>query len=731
MGWFDEQIRQRKAGDEKAFQEVFMEISDSVTGKNISKTFLDAQAKAENAIGEIIAFYGGRMPERPAAFKDINEEIEYICRPNGIMRRSVKLKKDWYKDAIGAYLAYDTKAETYTALVPEKSSGRYAFLDSTSGKREKIGKRNADRFSVDAICFYKPLPLRKLTVKDFVRYGLSMWTAWDIAMPILLTVLMTGLGLIIPRLSHYLFSDIVEGEQVNLLLSTILFMACIGISSILFGMIHTLITEKNRSKIDLSMEAAVMMRVLSLPTGFFKNYASGEIRQRVEYANSLSDTFVDLIFNSGITAVLSISYISQIAVYAKPLLVPSLITILAVALFSVAITFAGISFSKKTMEAAAKESGVSYSLINGVQKIKLAGAEKRAFVRWGKSYAPLSDLLYSAPLLIVVSRTVTLAISLIGMIFIYFRAVRTGLSVADFYAFETAYAMVSAAFLSLADITDMIAGIGPTIDMIRPIMDEVPEVSEGKQFVPKLGGAVELSNVSFRYSETMPMVLDNLSLRIRSGQYVAIVGKTGCGKSTLMRILLGFEKPLRGAVYYDGKDLSGLDLKSLRRNIGTVMQNGKLFQGDLYSNITISAPWLTMEEAWEAAEMAGIADEIRRMPMGMQTLVSDGGGGMSGGQRQRLMIARAIAPKPGILIFDEATSALDNITQKIVSDSLDSLKCTRIVIAHRLSTIRHCDRIIFLDGGKIVEDGSYDELMALNGKFAELVRRQQLDTGAD
>jgi ABC-type bacteriocin/lantibiotic exporter with double-glycine peptidase domain len=236
-----------------------------------------------------------------------------------------------------------------------------------------------------------------------------------------------------------------------------------------------------------------------------------------------------------------------------------------------------------------------------------------------------------------------------------------------------------------------------------------------------------MNNVSFRYSENMPPVLDDLSLKIRPGQYVAIVGRTGCGKSTLMRLLTGFETPQKGAIYYDGKDLNTLDLKSLRKQIGVVIQNGKLFQGDIYSNIVISAPQLTLDDAWNAAEMAGIADDIRQMPMGMFTLISEGSGGISGGQRQRLMIARAIAPNPKILMFDEATSALDNISQKVVSDSLERLKCTRIVIAHRLSTIRQCDRIIVLDQGKIIEDGTYEQLIAQNGFFAELVARQRLD----
>ena len=235
-----------------------------------------------------------------------------------------------------------------------------------------------------------------------------------------------------------------------------------------------------------------------------------------------------------------------------------------------------------------------------------------------------------------------------------------------------------------------------------------------------------MSHVSFRYEEDGPLILDDLSIHIREGEYVAIVGKSGCGKSTIMRLLMGFETPQIGAISYDGINMNELDPGSLRRNIGTVLQNGKLFAGDIFANITISAPWLTLKDAWEAARMAGMEDTIKEMPMGMHTLISEGSGGISGGQKQRLMIARAIAPKPRILMLDEATSALDNITQKIVSDSLEQLKCTRIVVAHRLSTIRHCDRIIVLDQGRIIEDGTYEELMEANGFFAELVSRQTL-----
>ena len=371
---------------------------------------------------------------------------------------------------------------------------------------------------------------------------------------------------------------------------------------------------------------------------------------------------------------------------------------------------------------------MTYALISGIQKIKLAGAEKRAFARWGNLYAEEARMSYDPPLFLKLHAVINLAITLTGALVMYWMAVQSGVSIADYYAFNTAYGMVSGAFLSLTGIALTVAQIRPILTMVQPFFDTVPEIAEEKEVLSRLSGGIELSHVSFRYQEHMPLILDDLSLKIRPGQYVAIVGKTGCGKSTLLRLLLGFEKPQKGAIYYDGKDLQRIDLRSLRRRVGVVIQNGKLFQGDIYSNIVISAPHLTQQEAWEAAELAGIADDIRSMPMGMHTIISEGSGGISGGQRQRLMIARAIAPKPKLLMFDEATSALDNLTQKKISESLDSLKCTRIVIAHRLSTIKQCDRILVLDKGKIVEAGKYEELIARGGFFAELVARQRLDT---
>ena len=435
----------------------------------------------------------------------------------------------------------------------------------------------------------------------------------------------------------------------------------------------------------------------------------------------------NVVLQTGLTSVFSLIYISQIFSYAKGLVVPSLCVLLITLIFTIVSAMVNINISRQTMLLSSKESGMSFALISGIQKIRLAGAEKRAFARWGRLYAKVAKYTYDPPMLIKLNAVISLAISLTGALVMYYMAIKSHVSVADYYSFTTAYGMVSGAFMSLIGVALSFATIKPTLEMIKPVMDAEPEISEGKEMVTKIGGGVELSHVSFRYNDKMPYVVDDLSLKIRPGQYVAIVGKTGCGKSTLVRLLLGFEKPEKGAIYYDGKDMNGLDLKSLRQKIGVVIQNGKLFEGDIFTNITVAKPLATMDDAWEAAELAGFADDIKNMPMGMFTYLAEGGGGISGGQRQRLMIARAIAPKPKLLIMDEATSALDNITQKKVSDSLDSIKCTRIIIAHRLSTIKHCDRILVLDNGKIIEDGKYDELIEKNGYFAELVSRQRLD----
>lgn len=725
MGWFDEQIRQRKLNDDRLFEEAFADIAGAVTGSKVYAALNDFQ-KSKDAIEEILKFYHVRASELPENIEDLNEQLEYLLRPHGIMRRTVILDKGWYKDAIGAMLAVRKSDGLPVALIPAGMAG-YTYYDADSGRYIKINRKNQDLFEEEAIAFYNSFPLRKLGIADLMRYIIHTLSISDFVMVGLATLAVTLIGLLTPKLTNLMFSDVLESGSVRVLISLAVFMVCVSASSIIAGGIKTLLLARVSTKTDLAVQAASMMRILSLPAGFFKDYSAGELSSRAQHINSLCSMLVSTVLSTGLTSVFSLVYISQIFKYAPMLVVPALTVIAATVICSIVTMFVHMKNSKKRMEFAAKESGLSYSLISGVQKIKISGSEKRAFAKWAKLYAQEAKLTYNPPLFLKINSALNLAISLAGTIIMYYFAAAGGVSVADYYAFTAAYGMVSGAFMSLASMTMTVAGIRPVLDMAKPVLEAEPEIAEGKRVVERVSGGIELNNVSFRYSDSMPNVIDNLSIKIRPGQYVAIVGSTGCGKSTLMRLMLGFEKAQKGAIYYDGRDISKLDLKSLRRRIGVVMQDSKLFSGDIYSNITISAPWLTLDEAWEAAELSGIADDIRRMPMGMHTVISEGSGGVSGGQRQRLMIARAIAPKPKILMFDEATSALDNITQKKVSESLDNLKCTRIVIAHRLSTIRSCDRIIYLENGRIAEDGTYEELIAKNGRFAELVERQRLD----
>lgn len=726
MGWFDEQIKDRMRADNEVFEDSFIRAAGIVMGSRLSAAMNDQRQAATDAIGEILKAYHIKPREVPDSITDMNETLEYLMRPHGIMRRNVTLEKGWYRDASGPMIGTCKDGGDIVALVPAGMSGYY-IVNPKAGSRVKANGKNEGLLDNEAIAFYKPFPPKRIGIGGLLKYIMENITSADVAMVVTATLAVTLVGFITPMLNEILFSDIVDSGSMRALVAMGIFVVCVSLSSLLLTTVKDMLVARLTNRVGVAVEAAAMMRILSLPADFFKGYGAGELANRAQYINLLTKRLLEVVFTTGLTSLFSLAYIAQILAYAPALVAPALFVIIATVVVSIIAAVFQARVSREQMELASKESGMSYALISGIQKIKLSGAEKRAFARWGKAYSDSARLLYDPPTFLKVNSVLTLAITLVGTIAIYYAAAKSGVSVSEYYAFTVAYGMVSGAFTTLAGITLQAAQIGPILEMASPILAAEPEVAEDKQVVERLMGGIELNNVTFAYSEDMPNVLDGLSLKISPGQYVAIVGKTGCGKSTLMRVMLGFEKPQRGGVFYDGKDIQRMDLKSLRRKIGSVMQTGKLFTGDLYSNIVINNPRLTLDEAWEAAEMAGFADDIRSMPMGMFTLVSEGQGGISGGQRQRLLIARAIAPKPRILMFDEATSALDNITQKIVSESLEKLKCTRIVIAHRLSTIRQCDRIIVLDKGRIIEDGSYDELIAKDGFFAELVERQRVD----
>ena len=727
MGWFENQIEERRAADQRLLEDSFVKIAGVVLGKREQERVGDARIVTKNAIDEILKYYHFQSVEVPDAVKGMEEQLDYCLRPYGLMRRTVELSEGWYRDAFGPILAFTRTDGLPVALLPGKLLG-YGYRDPKTGEQKRLNARSAALFETEAVCFYRPLPQKKLGIPDLLLYMKRCASLSDVLLIAAATLAVTLVGLLMPRITRALTGPVLASGQGSALIGVAVCMVCVALSSQLLGSVKSLIQSRLDTKTTLGVQASMMMRLLSLPAGFFRRYSPGELKSRSTSVNQLCSMLLNMVMSTGLTSISSLLYVGQIFHFAPALVVPSLVIVAVTVAFSVVSTLTQIRVDRKQMDVAAKESGMSYALITGVQKIKLSGAETRVFAKWLDLYAEDAELSYNPPGFLKINSVISTAISLASTIVLYYLAVQSGVGQSSYFAFTASYGMLMGAFMSVSGIALSAARIQPILEMAEPFLKTEPETSEKKEIVTQISGGVELNHVSFRYDEDSPYILNNLSLKVKPGEYIAVVGRTGCGKSTLVRLLLGCEKPEKGAIYYDGRDIESLDLPSLRKKIGTVMQDAGLFQGDIYSNIVITAPALTLDEAWEAAEQAGIADDIRAMPMGMHTLVSEGGGGISGGQRQRLMIARAIAPKPKLLIFDEATSALDNKTQKQVSEALDKMGCTRIVIAHRLSTIRHCDRILVLDDGRIVEDGTYEELIEKGGFFAELVERQRLDT---
>ena len=723
MGWFDEQIKERLASDQEILEDSFLRLAGVVLDEKAAQRLQDERLIVKEALDSILKYYHEKPVELPENVKNIGEQLDYVLRPTGLMIRDVELTEGWQYDAYGPMLGFFRESGNAVALLPNLF-GTYWFSDPATGKMSVVTKKNAGLFEMEAFCFYQSLPMKPLGIPDLILYMKNSISNSDFLQIALATLVVTLVGTIEPKVYSLVTGKILMNKQASVLIGMMAFLVSAAFASQMLSMVRSLLMERINTKTSLAVEASVMMRILSLPVNFFRKFSSGELSSRAQSVNSLCNMLLDNFMSVGLTSLMSLIYIMQIFSFARVLVVPSIIIILSTVIIGVVASLMQIDISRRRMKIAAEESGMAFAMLNGIQKIRLSGSEKRVFARWAQKYSEDARLQYNPPLFIKLNSVLVTAISLIGTIILYYLAVRYGVSVSDYVGFNAAYGMVMGAFSSLTSIALSIAGIRPVLEMAEPILKAEPEVAADKEMVTRVSGSIEVNHVSFRYEENTPYVLKDLSLKIKAGEYVAIVGRTGCGKSTLIRLLLGFEKPETGAVYYDRRDLASLDPRSLRKQIGVVIQNGQLFQGDIFSNITISAPQLTLADAWEAAEIAGIAQDIRDMPMGMQTVISEGQGGVSGGQKQRLMIARAIAPKPRILIFDEATSALDNKTQKQVSDALDRLKSTRIVIAHRLSTIKNCDRILVMDNGAIIEEGTYNELIEKKGAFAELVARQ-------
>ncbi len=726
MNLFSEQIEERRRLDEAELADSFSRLAASVSGLGRAPRFsLDDAAAADSALGAVLAFYGQKPAQVPADVVDPMERIECALRPTGVMKRPVRLEGAWWRDAAGAYLGR-LKDGGLVAIIPSGARG-YGYVDPSTGRKVSVGKQTAGLLEPEALCFYRPLPARELTTRDVLDFMRVSLEASDYALLAVATLFVTLLGMLPTIAYRLLFDAVIPSGQASLITPIGVLLFGIVCSQALIKASSSIVSARLMMKLQVHLEAATYARVMLLPPSFFRRYAPGDLAHRVSGVSLFAELFSKSVLNVGLTCAFSLLYVAQIFSFVPALALPALmVALLQLAAVLLALRQT-VGYNRLQMQHKTELSGVVPAILHGIAKLKVAGAERRAFSFWARRYAGMAQALYGRPALLLAAPALVPLIAAAGTIVFYGTATAVGISAADYMAFNYAFGMVSGAIAALAAATPQLARLSPLLEMVEPIMKAVPETLSSQRQVSSLKGSIEVSNVSFRYEDNLPLVLDGVSLKVEPGEYVAIVGTTGCGKSTLLRLLLGFEKPTAGCVFYDGQDLSSVDARSVRRNIGVVMQNGDLFAGDLFGNITLMNPGATLDDAWEAAELAGIDDDIRKMPMGMQTLVSEGTGGMSGGQRQRILIARAVCGKPRVLMLDEATSALDNVTQRRVSDALARLECTRIVIAHRLSTIREADRIIMLDGGSIVEDGSYDELVALGGKFADLVERQQID----
>ncbi len=725
MGIYGEQLKERRTMDDLSVKKNGCLLAGSVSSRVPFDGSLRTMHDNLHQIEMIADYFQLEIPVYDPGEEALPELIDRILHPTGIMKRRVLLDGPWWKDGDAPLLVTfrGDKPERVLALFPDTFRGYY-YRDSQTNRKIRITGKNQDQFEKNAFCFYRPLPPKPLTGKEFLLFMISRIRTSDLFLYVLSSIFLAVIGTIPAYVIQIAFSEIIPSGKVGMLVSLFILLVITAACSYLMSCSRFSTNLRIQSRLDLVLENSIYARIINLPASFFKKRTSGAVAQKVSSLNKLPKILGDILMM--LTSIL-ISFVSVIPIF----FIASELAPAAVVCILVSLAVVLISMLQETrlfwreMTCAEENSALVYGLISGIERLRVSGSEQRAYARWLKVYAQKTGATFAVRFPLCVRSGLITAIHLFGLLWAFWVSWRNQLSVAQLAAFSSAYAIAISCIANVANHSRSISRLKPILDVGKPILEAVPESSGEGRTVSRLSGDIELKHLTFRYEKDEPAVLNDLNLRINPGEYVAIVGKSGCGKSTLVKLLLGFELPDRGTISYDGLDMNQLDLYSLRRNIGTVLQDGKLFSGDIYSNITITAPYLGMDDAWEAAEKAGIADDIRKMPLGMHTFLGEGGNGISGGQKQRIMIARAIAPKPGVLILDEATSALDNLTQKIVTDSMDAMKCTRIVIAHRLSTIQACDRIIALDGGRIVETGSYEELIEKDGFFAELVKRQQ------
>lgn len=728
-------VRQEKKRLQQKYENQFQKANQSLfqaqsilKPKILDKYGENLQIETENALFNACQVVAGYQNIRLNPFFSENsfDPLGDIIRASKIRYREVVLEGEWYKKDSGALLGFLQESDEPIALMPLTSEEYEAYNPDTK-ETFKLDNQTVNKIDKVAYTFYKPFPEKKLKVWDLVQLGVFKDVKdfyWLIGMGIGGTIL----GLLTPILMGVLFDEVIpQAAYIEVLyVGLALLVALMGI--ILFEMTENFALLRIETKMDFRLQSAVWDRLLALPVTFFRQFNTGDLADRAMGINEIHRILSGVVITSVLGSIFSLLNFFLLFYYSIKL---ALVALLLVAIQVAFIYILGrwqIARQKEAMFYQGKTQGIVLQMLNGITKFRVTGTEIRAFTHWLNQFTKLKKHSFRAGQVQNTQNVLNVMLPLLFNAVIYWMMMQTAefntITTGKFLAFFAAYNTFTASILAMSNALLTVYQIFPIYERTRPILETLPEADTQKANPGKLKGNIEVSQLNFRYDKDSPLVLQDVSFKLNPGDYVALVGPSGSGKSTLVRLLLGFDKPDSGSIFYDDQELSQLDIRLLRRQIGTVLQDGQLTPGDIFSNIVGSSPQLTLDDAWEAAKLAAFDEDIKQMPMGMHTVISEGASTLSGGQKQRLLIAQVLVHKPRILIFDEATSALDNRTQAIVTNSLNKLQATRLVIAHRLSTIQNVDKIIVFDKGKIVQMGTYHELINQEGLFKELAHRQ-------
>lgn len=681
----------------------------------------------------------GMAFRRPAPAVDAGRDedsIENIVRASRVRSRNVLLRGEWWKRDAGPILGRLGEEGRPVALLPTGSE--YVMFDPATGTRHRVTAALDEQLSRDATTFIRPLPDNAKSLVELAKFAMRP-IAPELALVIFLVATITVLGMLVPIATGLIFDDAIPDASVTLLyqLAAGLFAMTLAQAALTYSQWTILLRTDTGTTARL--QAAVMDRLLRIPARFFRGYSSGDLQNRAMMISEISRDISNTAVGGILTGAMAALNLFMCLYFSPKLAILAVVSALLIAAYTSGLSVSIRGVARKYSLSQGELFGFQVQLISGISKLRVAGAEQRAFNHWTRRFTEQLRLLNRIQYMEYWGSLVNTALQHATTIALYYFAagslmaafgagtIATAgsalLTMGTFLAFYAAFQKLIGGLTGLSNTLVELCDTWAKRELVMPLLEEQPENTDIKVDPGPIEGALSVAHISFRYREDGPRVLNDVSLHANPGQFVAIVGPSGCGKSTLLRILLGFESPDTGSICYDGQDLAGLDATAIRRNLGVVMQSGVVNSGSIYENIA-GAARVSLEEAWEAARAAGLADDIEQMPMGMHTFVNEGASTLSGGQRQRLLIARALVTKPKILIFDEATSALDNRTQQIVTESLDRLQVTRIVVAHRLSTIRDANQIYAMEEGQIVQSGTFDELGGQDGLFRRMMARQ-------